>query len=811
MDDANYLRCRNIQLETELRLVKEQLAQAQSGTQYLINCLSNQKSGHDQPIPAPDELRLHKAEADNLRLRRRLAFTQGVHGKVTEKLGLGGLSRARRFGLTQFQSPSPSPSTETERAQRNDSSQDDLLIYDGHEYSPNTTSQSSPADSFPRDASSYSSMVQSSFDLPKTLVNPTYADQDVSPTERVVQSFGLGIRGAQPSGQSSVHSTHHTTQQLSKASSYGTPNNYNVVARQIGKYASSQSQPGDPEPQHIGEWRAICSPPPADCDFVFHSPFLNVEHNRLLGAAFFIEEMSEDEKAEHWERLAFEKGRHSAKEWQTYYEEMVRPEYLAKVGRREAAGDTESGLETTFPVNNAHGVSASGFSANAAAKENHEALLDAPPQLGPGAEGSLITVTCPKKEANPPASLQDQVTPSAPLGLSTTTTEPSSFKEDECDARVANMVENDGGSCSVDRHSHTGEQLPTSTSILRDENHATDTPALGDFKPTTENPPTASQVLSGYPTITPLPSQAPAFDRTLTPALPSFSRADTPVRRSPRFSQCPTEASEILHDIDNEDEGLFHTVIISNIPATVQLSNIVAKVRGGRMLSATFLATACMKTIPPLDTNATLIVFSSAQRAKAYADFCQQDSIFFDAGEDDSGQARATVQMIRTPTMSMHPRILFKIRERGLTRVLFIIDAQHKWTAEQVVEQVVRRDWNLKRPLVAGRDEDGILFFEFADVREAAAAWRAVDRDRWYFDGASKGFLPDPCDRPLETLREVDDVANMVEDGNTDGNNSSDGSDGEDTVVDTPATTANNSFAPDRLESERKDDDAGDL
>ncbi|KAK3718359.1 hypothetical protein LTR37_005172 [Vermiconidia calcicola] len=810
MDGGDYLRCRNIQLETELRLVKEQLAQAQSGTQYLINCLSNQKSGHHQPIPAPDELRLHKVEADNLRLRRRLAFTQGVHGTVTGKLRLGASSSARRSELTHFQSSSPSPSTGTDTAQRNDSAQDDLLTYDGHDYSPpNTTIQSSPTDSFPRDASIYSSMFQSSFDLPRTLVNPIYADQDVSPTERAVQSFGLGIRGAQPSGQSSVHWTHHTTEQLNNASSYDTLNDRKDVPRQTANCASPQSQPCDREPRHIGEWRAICSPPPVDSGFAFHSPFLNVEHNRLLGAAFFIEEMSEDEKAEHWERLAFDKGRHSAKEWQAYYEEMVRPAYLAKVGRVEAAADAVSARDTTFPANNTHEVSASGFSGSAAAKENHEALLDAP-QLGPGAEGSLITVKSPNKEACSPALLQGQVTPAAPLGANKVTTEPSSVKEDQCGAKVANMVDNDGGSCYANRHSHTGGQLPTGTSIVHNENHATDTPGPGDSKPTTDNPPTSPQVLSGYPSITPLSSKAPAFDPTLTPSLPAISRADTPVRRSPHFSQFPTEASEILHDIDNEDESRFHTVIISDIPTTVSLSDIVAKVRGGKMLSAKFIATAGMKTIPPLDTNATLIVFLSAQRAKAYADFCQQEGIFFESGGDDLEHVRATVQMIRTPTMSMHPRILFDLRERALTRVLFVIDAQHKWTAEQVVEQLVRHDWNLERPLVAGRDEDGILFFEFADVRDAAAAWRAVDRDRWYFDGASKGFLPDPCDRPLETLREVDDVANMLENWDIGGNSSSDGSDGEDTVVDTPATTANNSFATDGLESERTDDSAGD-
>lgn len=42
MDNISALQRRNIELETELRLIKEQLAEARYGTQYLINCLSGQ-------------------------------------------------------------------------------------------------------------------------------------------------------------------------------------------------------------------------------------------------------------------------------------------------------------------------------------------------------------------------------------------------------------------------------------------------------------------------------------------------------------------------------------------------------------------------------------------------------------------------------------------------------------------------------------------------------------------------------------------------------------------------------------------------
>ena len=95
----------------------------------------------------------------------------------------------------------------------------------------------------------------------------------------------------------------------------------------------------------------------------------------------------------------------------------------------------------------------------------------------------------------------------------------------------------------------------------------------------------------------------------------------------------------------------------------------------------------------------------------------------------------------------------------------------------------------LRTPVTAGRDDDGILVFEFADVRDSAQAWNVVDQDHWYFHGASKGFLPDPCARALETIKDdglvgktvSEKYAVRVEDG--------DETDGESTVVDKPASS----------------------
>lgn len=51
-----------------------------------------------------------------------------------------------------------------------------------------------------------------------------------------------------------------------------------------------------------------------------------------MGSAMFIEEMNEEEQMQHWKEFQFRNRNHSAPEWKTYYDSVIRPAFLLKYG-----------------------------------------------------------------------------------------------------------------------------------------------------------------------------------------------------------------------------------------------------------------------------------------------------------------------------------------------------------------------------------------------------------------------------------------------------------------------------------------------
>lgn len=79
--------------------------------------------------------------------------------------------------------------------------------------------------------------------------------------------------------------------------------------------------------------------------------FQDHEHNRLAGAAGWIEDYSEEEYEQYWIEYASEHHDHSAREWRKYYENNVRPGYLAKMAARDKHEKTSGsgGEKTSVP------------------------------------------------------------------------------------------------------------------------------------------------------------------------------------------------------------------------------------------------------------------------------------------------------------------------------------------------------------------------------------------------------------------------------------------------------------------------------
>jgi hypothetical protein len=112
------------------------------------------------------------------------------------------------------------------------------------------------------------------------------------------------------------------------------------------------------------------------------------------------------------------------------------------------------------------------------------------------------------------------------------------------------------------------------------------------------------------------------------------------------------------------DSGYMRSVLIIDFPAATTLREIIARVRGGQIVSAILT-----NTIPLTGTNSAKIEFLHERNAMEYVDFCAEHSITF--GEDSQS---ASVALIPTPTWPIKTPLSRAIFERKHTRILTIPD-----------------------------------------------------------------------------------------------------------------------------------------
>ena len=748
------LRFRNIELETELRLVKEQLSQAQSGTQYLVNCLTNQQSGQYHRQTQRKESRLHYLEADNARLKSRLAIAQGTADGVAPKSGHSTLQRSRPLGWTFNQYESPSECSATTNLCHEDVFNHDLLTFGDDEDSQPSAGWSSHSNNPSSSKMPFSSLIDSPAVTPITPYSPHRSKHWTSSPARDAKPIGLGISGTSP-----VTTNSHVA--------------YNALNKTTT--ISPSDEISEQRSGEMGQWTAFQPPPSPSTELVFSARFLDAEHNRLLGAASFIEDMTDVEQEEHWEKLATEKDRHSAREWQLYYEAMVRPVFLAKL----AASDESVEV-----------LSVDGEGEDSTTTEQNELgfVHDDKAWVQPGLAASKWA---PKVEevSREPGNVADEPTirPVAPMGKAVVCSQTARETHDLVTDHYTRTI---NSSCVSPGVQNLGELTQARTEAIGIPTSAFSNPSSSEPNHNNEQLRESVQVAT-----------TPPHDRTrgtidVCNGDSASSAQPSPVRRhSPRefnFRQEPC----ILYKFESTDDNLFHTVLITNIPLKISLADVLSIVRGGKIVSATFLETACMKTRPPMSGNAAMIVFLGAQNAKRYVEFCQQYPVHL----SDGSNTPLHISLLRTPSRPMHPRLVNDMREYGVSRVLFVIDAEHQWTPEGVVQEMVNCYRDLKRPIKAGRDDDGVLVVEFADVRDSADAWLTVERNTWFFHGASKGFLPDPCARSLQSLEDLGPSVSM---GRMDMRQEmSDESDGTSTVMDTPAASFCNNGSDEEIANE---------
>ncbi|KAK5720264.1 hypothetical protein LTR15_007537 [Elasticomyces elasticus] len=355
MEHLTNLQCGNSALETELRLVKEQLAQAHASTNYLLSTITNQQAQHDRESITQLQGRLNEALAENAQLRGHTIPQHHLIDRPRPERSLR--QRALTHRLESRLPPSPPFTDEQGLASPYfgvDTDIDDLLRFDvGDGGGTNGFStSSSPLANIP--AHLTRQHVPSLLDVPSPVLQTTRRHDPSAPT-----TVGLGITGLLPTQQPIITPPNdaeggHTITHVDGTTSFITltPESSFPTPLQFNRPSPPTHAPSHPRYENFGHW----------------------ERAHLLGQAVFIEDMDDEEYLAVWEDLEKRRGRHSAAQWQGYYERAIRPVFrkqeAAKAAKAEAlaavkevGGDTEKDEKVAASVTEGDDADVSGESA----------------------------------------------------------------------------------------------------------------------------------------------------------------------------------------------------------------------------------------------------------------------------------------------------------------------------------------------------------------------------------------------------------------------------------------------------------------
>lgn len=681
MDDTTALHCRNAALKAELAILRDQHATSDNAITYLATRLSSQHSADVAKL----EGRIRSLETENAHLRARLGLTSRTEEGPIEAAAVNQSTRESksRSGSAHSSNGLVQPPVEV-----------DLLGLDDEPCSTRTASFDSDAVSpRTRGSSVQSSVASGGAYTPGTEWSEAKAGS-LGPHGQVQGRFsdagGFAIRHAD--GTSSF------VKPAAVASGSGKP-------------------PSDRAPARFGQIR-------------YYLPLS--DHQRLLNSAVFTEDIPEEELDVFWARYAKSHGRWCKEEWRAYYEEVVRPEYLAK---KSKAGveieDTVKGRrasEDPFVGCDDQGVAV----AEAAKEERNAATTGEVAHL----VGALIDVTDVSPDYTPRiypslrgTAQQLEVSGARRLASKRGMTD---IAPQEAKQFLASAIK-----CGRRREHVELVQSPADKISIPEKEALAKAHTSGDVA--------AAEVSVG--------SFGPGAMRT-------FEASRNPVamvpQREPRQSQCPppkpvsrpalndspTEVRQVFYQPDSKVPSLRRTVLVNGVPRTVNLAEVLGKVGGsGEVLSSVYVETAGMRTTPPLTTNTVLLVFVAAECAVALVERCNDRPLTF-----DDQRIAARISLVVTPSRPIPTRALRHMQAGEVSRVLSVGDRHPQWTPRSLLTELSHRSFDRIVPLQAGCGRDGVLRVEFAGIDDAIGARDVLNR----MGCSDVSFSPEPCEKNKE-------------------------------------------------------------
>lgn len=701
-DETVELRCRITALESELKFTKEQLATAQNGMVYVINVMTGHASNLQKTADAALRGQLQALQESNHRLQ--LAIDQqGWRGRQSSLLDDGW-------------PPEEVPGTPVRSFQGASLDEDqDLMACEGDAWTAPGTNPA-PKDSTPE----------------KPVANIT---EDLE----IADPFGLGVSG--------VVQRHRP--RMVELSTDEDEDSVHVVGADGQTYQVSVSAEA---PAFVSERTRQPTHPT--------SHFYDHEHRSLSGIAWLVEQLQADEGPGYWQDYADKHRTHTAEEWRNYYETNIRPGYLSKQSPQTDGSGEDADSEPSVVVVKETVDSAEEGGAPTAG-EFAEADVESNKAASSNADGDLLVESTMTDDVVPQTTAMEashQCNQQAGLSASRWAT-PSSLLGNQAqieEARAFMSGATRGGEKQRPRQNGRGkwkEEVECSSNgeLTARPVHYRRCSSLDIKKVEVQSP-----VLKGADQVQPAEahgksgsSGSSVGDQTdsRAPRGPRDSYRTRNTRQSSQYAERPVFFAQGVDDL-----GLRRTVVITNLPVGLPLRKILDSVRGGALVDMHYLNTAGKRfrlasdpeaPLTILATNGVMLEFLGSGSAHVFVERCQKHALSFTSGDDKHLQAH--VSLITTASRPIPANLLaaYHTPSVRLSRVVFVLDPKREASPMRLASSVVSHS-NVRYPLRAEIDENGIIELEYMSMEEARVAHSELKRIGGLI-GWQIGYLPDPC------------------------------------------------------------------
>ncbi|KAH8815402.1 hypothetical protein F5884DRAFT_772209 [Xylogone sp. PMI_703] len=197
-------------------------------------------------------------------------------------------------------------------------------------------------------------------------------------------------------------------------------------------------------------------------------------------------------------------------------------------------------------------------------------------------------------------------------------------------------------------------------------------------------------------------------------------------------------------------EHPFRTIHISNLPRNIQLVDILSKIHGGLILSATLLDITSIT-----GSLQASIIFFKGKDAEDFVESTKNNPIYFqnegsncveNEYETLSELQKAEITLIKTPTYPPSETVSYWITKQSYTRCLSIKQFPENISISKLKYDIAAgNEYRAKGLLKAEMDVQGNLNMEFSSVSLAVSAYGILGRITYRH--LQVGFEKDPCDQ----------------------------------------------------------------